>query len=80
MKKHLFYFVALGPILSGCAIQDSVYETFDALERNRQAIDRSTYVIYENIQAIEQANASIQENRRQLEEINKTLKKAGESQ
>jgi methyl-accepting chemotaxis protein len=76
MKKLLLFLPLVTVALQGCS---TINETLDALQRNREAIDRSTQVIDENREAIEAANRGIDENRRQLEEINKTLKKAGES-
>lgn len=76
MKRQKFYFAtALLGLLLSLSSCSKVYETMDALEYNRQAIDMSTQVISENAQAIERANQSIEENRRQLEQINKTLQK-----
>lgn len=68
--KSLFLAVpALGLLLSGCVIDESI----SLMEQNRQAIECSTQAICENVRAIEEANAKIEENRRQLERINQTL-------
>ena len=58
-----------------CFASCGVRDTFDALEANRQAIDRSTSAISENIRAIEEANQKIEENRRHLDAINELLQK-----
>lgn len=76
MKKQLLLIPIMGTLLTSCGI---VNETMSALQRNREAIDMSTYAIEENRQAIEQSNSGIEENRRQLDAINKTLKKVGEA-
>lgn len=73
--RNLTLWLCCGSALTGCG---GIQQTFDALEDNRAAIDRSTCVIEQNIAAIEEANQKIEENRRQLEAINASLKKAGE--
>ena len=75
MKVSLFLLAIGGISLSGCGVS----ETFDALEYNRQAVERSTQAIQENARAIEAANTKIEENRAELEQVTKTLKKAAES-
>lgn len=69
MKKYFLLLGCMGGMFSGCGIR----ETLDNLECNKQAVERSTCVIYQNIQAIEEANRKIDENRRELEEINRVL-------
>ena len=76
MKKQLLLIPLISISLSSC---NTINETMNAMQRNREAIDTSTCVIMENSQAIEEANKGIEENRRQLDAINKTLKKASES-
>lgn len=76
MWKNSLFFLSMSAGLVGCG---GINETFQALEYNRQAVDRSTCAIEENIQAIEAANRGIEENRRQLDAINEALKKASES-
>ena len=72
MRKSLFFIPLSLAALTGCALT----ETFDALERNRQAVEWSTCTIEENRQAIEEANRAIDENRREIEGINQALKEA----
>lgn len=74
MKKLLLVLPIMGSLFSSCGIK----ETLQNLECNKQAVQRSTYVISENIEAIEQANIRIEENRMQLERINKALQDSGE--
>lgn len=71
MIKNFILVTLFGMGLSSCSMINS-------LQRNQEAVDASTSIIYENIQAIEDANRKIQENSQRLSEINETLKKAGE--
>lgn len=71
MKTSWLICAQLAVVLSGCGIQDAV-------RRNQEAVDTSTYTIYENMQAIQQSTWAIQENRRKLDEINQTLAKVHE--
>lgn len=76
MKKFMYLLPAIVIFLPSC---NTINQTMDALEQNRQAVEMSTQAINENVEAVEAANRSIEENRRQLDAINATLKKAGES-
>ncbi len=76
MKKHYLLLSLMGLTLPGCSMID---DSISALQRNREAIEMSTYAISENVQAVQDANRGIEENRRQLEAINKTLHEASQS-
>lgn len=75
MKKNyiLFPIVLLG--LTSCSqitrMNNLIYDSTDAIDANRDAVERSTCVIRRNAELIEETNRAIEINRKHLEAISK---------
>lgn len=72
MKKGLLLIPTLLTIVTSCGAVQMLDDTTDAINQNREAVEMSTQVIYQNANTIQGSNRAIDENRRRLEELSKS--------